>query len=75
MRLFAPSPISLTAKPVSSPGEYEYSYLEQVVEGDDDTIATKTGKRTFKKDIIKAEIKLIDYPGEPQGRVPRRNPS
>lgn len=53
-----------------SPGEYQYSYLEQLVEGDEDSVAAKTGKRTFKKDIIKAEIKLIDLPGEPPGYVP-----
>lgn len=44
--------------------EYQYSYLEQLVEGDEDSVAAKTGKRTFKKDIIKAEIKLIDLPGQ-----------
>ena len=44
--------------------------MEQQDEVDADTITAKTGKRTSKKDILKAEIKLIDYPGKPQGCVP-----
>ena len=41
-------------------GEYSYAYMEQQ---DEDTYVPRIGKRAGKKDIIKAEIKLIEYPG------------
>ena len=42
-------------------GEFEYTYVEQL---EDDTIVPKTSKRTSKKDLLKADITLIEYPGK-----------
>ena len=40
--------------------EYDYQYVDQATE---DRFVSKVGQRTAKKDIVKAEIKLIEYPG------------
>ena len=40
--------------------EYDYQYVEQA---EQDKFVAKVGQRTAKKDIVKAEIKLIEYPG------------
>ena len=40
--------------------EYDYQYVDQATE---DQFVSKIGQRTAKKDIVKAEIKLIEYPG------------
>lgn len=43
-----------------SVGEFSYAYMEQQ---DENTFVPRIGKRAGKKDIIKAEIKLIEYTG------------
>ena len=40
--------------------EYDYQYVDQATQ---DQFVSKVGQRTAKKDIVKAEIKLIEYPG------------
>lgn len=40
--------------------EYDYQYVDQPTK---DQFIAKVGQRSAKKDIVKAEIKLIDYPG------------
>ena len=40
--------------------EYDYQYVDQAAQ---DQFVSKIGQRTAKKDIVKAEIKLIEYPG------------
>ena len=46
---------------VYTPGEYDYTYIEEQEEGE--AIVPKTRKRTARKDIVKFESKLIDHPG------------
>ncbi|KAL5474002.1 hypothetical protein EMCRGX_G028572 [Ephydatia muelleri] len=41
--------------------EYDYTYIEEQEEGE--AIVPKTRKRTARKDIVKFESKLIEYPG------------
>ena len=47
-------------------GEYDYTYIE---EQEGEAIVPKTRKRTARKDIVKFESKLIDYPGRQRQRA------
>jgi len=40
--------------------EFDYQYLDQV---DEDNYAMKLSQRKAKKNILKADLKLIEYPG------------
>ena len=45
--------------------EYDYQYVEQV---DEDTFLPRVSQRKAKKDILRADLKLIEYPGnQPSG--------
>ncbi len=59
--------VPYTVSPVTrsdlSAGDFEYTYVE---EQEEDLFTAKTGKRSCKKDILRTEIKLIEYPGKAQ---------
>ena len=40
--------------------EYDYQFVEQV---DEDTYLPRLSQRKAKKDILRADLKLIEYPG------------
>lgn len=41
--------------------EYDYQYVEVV---DEDTYTPRVGQRKAKKDIVRADMKLVESPGE-----------
>lgn len=50
----------LMTQSTPSAAEFEYTFVE---EEDENTFTPHIGKRVAKKDIIRAEIKLIERPG------------